>query len=160
MYDIVIELYFANVDIFYLKEAIIINDSENKINLDALTEQFASTNLPPYFKHFFSRSSNLIQKIKEDSVSSYCYFKKNNQKNVYTVDKNNVNIPKYIYHKGAESIKYFAYKKDASLRPMGIANPIWFFSFLVNILFAGDEWLQDLYSLNNQIIQHSNSPIL
>ena len=78
MYDIVIELYFANVDIFYLKEAIIINDSENKINLDALTEQFASTNLPPYFKHFFSRSSNLIQKIKEDSVSSYCYFKKNN----------------------------------------------------------------------------------
>lgn len=160
MYDIVIELYFANVDIFYLKEAIIINDSENKINLGALTEQFASTNLPPYFKHFFSRSSNLIQKIKEDSVSSYCYFKKNNQKNVYTVDKNNVNIPKYIYHKGAESIKYFAYKKDASLRPMGIANPIWFFSFLVNILFAGDEWLQDLYSLNNQIIQHSNSPIL
>lgn len=65
MYDIVIELYFANVDIFYLKEAIIINDSENKINLDALTEQFASTNLPPYFKHFFLDPLILYRKLKK-----------------------------------------------------------------------------------------------
>ncbi|MGM0322302.1 hypothetical protein IGI82_003491 [Enterococcus sp. AZ067] len=128
-------------------------------DLEILVEQFASTYLPP-FLDCFSGAEELIKKIENNHIKIY---KRSATNNYVSVDKSQVNIPKYIFNKGSESIKYFSFKNDLSKRPMGIANPIWFFCFAYNILRAEIDWLETFYhdekNMSSFLI-HSNSPIL
>lgn len=149
---------------------------DDEKNINTLIEQLYSTKLPPLLGHMFNYPYKLIKKMYEDKI---CIYRKNesgiinvvkpndrhkNDDNIKNIKKP-LNVPKYLFgNKGSESIKYFSFKNDGSLRPMGIVNPMWYFSFIYNILISFDKknWLNELYNSNDfkNIIHHSNSPII
>lgn len=127
-------------------------------DINSLVEQFSSTDLPPLFEGMFKNIDKLISEIDNKHLNIYEFSDSGLLKIVFK----QLNKPKYIYNKGSESIKYFTYKRDNSKREMGIANPVWYVSFLYNVLKVSDDWMEEIY--NNpeyeRIIFHSNSPIL
>ncbi|MDT2738188.1 RNA-directed DNA polymerase [Enterococcus pseudoavium] len=127
--------------------------------LEIIVEQFASSYLPP-FLDCFSGTEQFLKKISKNEID---IFKRSKSEIYVSIDKSKINIPKYIYNKGAESIKYFSFKNDLSKRPMGIANPLWFFCFAYNIIMAEIDWIEDFYHNDenaSRYLFHSNSPIL
>lgn len=131
-------------------------------NIKTIFDQFASTNLPPYINSLFGNASRILKKISLGQIDDVYHF---DQKHEYILNLGkNVKTPKYIYKNGSESIKYYAFKNNLTLRPMGIGSPIWYFAFAYNILVAHDKWLKLLYLEEDdqipQLVSHSDLPIL
>lgn len=129
-----------------------------KKDISILIEQIGSTSLPPIL-NYFKNIQQVMDRIENHSLS---IFKYNVSNEICNIDSSKVNIPKYVFHKGAESINYFTFKNNLSKRSMGIANPIWFFTFIFNIVKANQIWVEKFYhdELTEKVRFHSNSPIL
>ncbi|MFL2030175.1 RNA-directed DNA polymerase [Loigolactobacillus zhaoyuanensis] len=131
-------------------------------NINAIFNQFSSTNLPSFVNDFFIHSDVVLRAIDDGKMDEIYKFDDQHQ---YIINLNYrvLEKPKYIYSNGAESIKYYAFKNDLTLRPMGIANPLWYFAFAHNILLAHDDWLMPFYADGDgykTVTNHSDSPIL
>ncbi|MCK1160714.1 RNA-directed DNA polymerase [Streptococcus uberis] len=131
---------------------------KNRINKDieVLFEQFASTKLPPFLS-YFTNARKVLYKMHKNRIS---IFEVENDLIKIKFDK--IKHPKYIFHKGSEPIKYFAFKNDLSKRGMAIPNPILYFAFVYNIIAIDRIWLEEFYDDTNtkEFLFHSNSPIL
>lgn len=147
-----------------------INIGEQQLNdIHTMMKQIGSTHLPPIFKDFFPYPEKLVQKMNEDQIHIY----QKNKSGLINIPKFNdknkpyyypVNNPSYIHGNGSEPIEYFSFKKDGGLRPMGIANPNWYFTFIYNMLVITENeksWLRKLYSEDMiKYTENSLSPIL
>lgn len=129
---------------------------EIKDDVQILFDQYASTKLPN-FLDIFDKAIDVYYMIENKDINIYPL----NKDNIFVnVDHKKINIPGYIFKKGAESIKYFSYKNNLSKRQMAIPNPIWYFAFVFNIIQLSGIWLEKFYHENKGILIHSNSPIL
>lgn len=125
-------------------------------DVQILFEQFYSTKLPK-FLNIFDKAINVYFEIDNENIGIY---PTNSDDLFVKVDYKKLNIPNYIFNKGAESLKYFTYKNDLNKRQMAIPNPIWYFAFVYNIIQLNDFWLEKFYHENRRSLSHSNSPIL
>ena len=125
-------------------------------DIEVLFEQFASTKLPPVLNNF-KHARKVLYRMYKNRIDIFEV-----QNDLVTINFNRIKKPNYIFHKGSEPIKYFAFKNDMSKRGMAIPNPILYFSFVYNIITIDRIWLEDFYSDNQNkvILFHSNSPIL
>lgn len=131
-------------------------------NIKTIFAQFSSTNLPPLINNYFVHGDVVLKAIDDRKLDEVYEFDDQHQY-ILNLKHKNFKSPKYIYSNGAESIKYYAFKNDLTLRPMGIANPLWYFAFAHNILLAHDDWLMFFYADGGgykTATNHSDSPIL
>ncbi|WP_423188411.1 RNA-directed DNA polymerase [Alkalibacterium sp. f15] len=134
--------------------------NNRKQDIEILVNQIASIQLPPFLSYLKKDSDNLFNAMNDNKIKIY---KQNTSNNLLEVDVSLIQVPKYIFNKGAESIKYYSFKNDLSKRPMGIPNPVWFYCFVYNIIRSSESWLKELYHDEKNMqdfIHHSNSPIL
>ncbi|AUS72691.1 RNA-directed DNA polymerase [Lactiplantibacillus plantarum] len=130
-------------------------DDYEKKDIEVLAQQIGSTSLPPILD-YFKNIEVVMDKIDEHALSIFDYDGELCKLN------SSVHIPKYVFHKGAESIDYFTFKNNLSKRAMGVANPVWFFSFIFNMIIANRTWIEAFYHDESmaKVRFHSNSPIL
>ena len=132
--------------------------NRDKLNKDVevLFEQFASTKLPPVL-NYFKNARKILYKMYKNRIDIFEI-----QNDLVTVKFDRIRKPKYIFHKGSEPVKYFAFKNDMSKRGMAIPNLLLYFSFVYNMISIDRIWLENFYSdnQNKAILFHSNSPIL
>lgn len=97
-------------------------------DVEVLFEQFASTKLPPIL-NYFKYARKFLYKMYKNKIDIFEI-----QNDLVTIKFNRIRKPNYIFHKGSEPIKYFAFKNDMSKRGMAIPNPLLYFSFVYNMI--------------------------
>lgn len=138
------------------------SDQTDEQNIKTVFQQYASTNLPSFLNDFFLRSKAVINAIKAGKADEIYQFD-DEHRYIVNIMSNGLITPKYVFNNGSESIKYYAFKNDLTLRPMGVADPIWYFAFANNVLIAHDSWMIDMYADSDDfpsVARHSDSPIL
>ncbi len=129
-----------------------------EINAKILLEGMFYSELPPVLDDSVMKE-NIIEVLKKMDDEEYTYFRFQND---LIKDFKDIVSPDYIRGNGVETITYYAFKKNATLREMQIPHLLHYCSFIYNTLAVFDDIFTPLYLEpdNGNYVKNSNSYVV